>query len=437
MKLKIPFSNSILHIGKKAVEKAKRSYGYGIYQNVFGTAQTGGRVGFSALYEIYNSVVDVKQAIRKIQNAVMKAGYSFVNVNDQDAPPDPQEIEIAENIFLSPKYTFTTLKDLWVRDLCVAGNSFWYYQENLNQDPLHLEVVDPRTMAVIANKYGDVVKYKQTGAGQGTVEFDPEEIQHSILDYSTRNPVLGVSPIEAIVMDAKAEIESQKSNYHFFENQGVPAHLILLQDNLELNDKQLKELKEDFNHKYRGAENRFKAGLVPYVKDIKTIALSQKDMQYIQNRQFTTKKVVVAFGVDAFILGYTEKVQRGNADVIYKGFYENTIRPYEILFEHIINDKVFPRFGIKNIKFKVNLSDYDNKKEVAEISRLDVMAGIMTVNEARKQRGLEDNDNELADELLFNGLVLDDLAAETEIAVRSYQNALDKKSKVINNLLEI
>ena len=406
---------------------------YGFYQNIGGARNSGGRFDFSTLYNLYNRVVDIKQSIKKIQNAMAREGYEFVNRDNLLKQPDAGQAAIAQSFIDSPLSPFTKWNNIWTRDRHVAGNFFGHIEKNTTGQPLKFRPIDPRTMYVVADKYGNIIKYEQRIMGSESVSFQPEEIVHSVMDTSTINPLLGVSPIESIATEGLTELESQKSNLMFYENHSVPAHLLIVDG--ELTSEQYKELKAEIDNKFKGAENRFKSGMIPFVKDIKTIAPSQKDMQYLETRWFTTKKVVVAFGVDSFILGYTEGVQRGNADTIYKMFYENTVRPQETEFEEMINKDLFPKLGIDRILFKVKKSSYDNQQEVANITRADVLSGIMTVNEARKERGLEPSENELADELLFNGILLDDLANEMGAVAQEAIKKVEERNRKIMQLL--
>jgi len=434
MEIKIPFTNKTLYLGKKAVENAKRSFGYGMYSSIYSNLSSQGRVSFKDLYQIFNDIVDVKQAVRKIQNAVMKEGYVFIDSKGEALDMSNPQVAKAEEILNPKNRDLTVLKDIWVRDLCVAGNAYWHIQQNIEGNTMEVVPVDPRSMIVVTNKYGDKLKYLQRVAGQEQQAFDEAEMVHAVMDHSTKNPVLGVSPIESIVWEAKTEMEAQKSNFYFYENHGIPAHLLMFDENLSA--EQLREAQDELERKYKGAENRFKAGIIPHLKDVKTIAMSQKDMKYLETRAFTTRKIVIAFGVDSFILGYTDGVQRGNAEVIYKMFYENTVRPYETYLEKLINLEVLPELGLNNIKFKIKLSSYDNEKEISEITRADVIAGIMTINEARKKRGLDELDNELADEPLFQGILLDDLGQDMGQVKKIIEQRMTERNEQMYNLLE-
>jgi len=431
MKLKIPFSDTTLVLGKKAVEAAKQSLMYGVYKNFMGS---GARVNVDLLYKLYNRLVDVKQSVKKIQNATAKSGYLFEDINDPEKEPNQSDVKIIEEFINNEAMPFDIWKKTWVRDRHTAGNYYGHMEKAKSGAYLKFNPVDPRTMTVLSDKYGNIQKYIQRVMGVDSVMFDPEEIVHSKMDLSTSNPLLGVSPIEAIALEGQTEIEAQKSNFSFYENNAVPSHLLIVEQ--ELNEDQYKTLKDELDDKFKGADNRFKSGIIPFIKDIKTITPSQKDMQYLETRWFTTKKIVVAFGVDSFILGYTEGVQRGNAEVIYKGFYENTIRPLEIELEDMLNSKILPLLGVTDTKVRIKQSNYDNKKELADITRADVQFAIMTVNEARKERGLEPSDNELADELLFNGLILDDLGQEVTEIKDAVAKKMAKNNEKLYNLLD-
>jgi len=436
MKISIPFTDKTLLIGKKEVQAAKQSLMHAYWQNTFSNIKSSAaRIGFDTLYQIYNNVVDVKMAVRRKQNATAKEGFRFVDANNVNEVVTSESTIRVSQLLDNARMPFNVFVGITIRDLDVAGNAYWQIVKSKTGEVMGLKIVDPRTMIVVADKFGNVLHYKQRVGGNEDIQFEKDEIIHIVLDYSTYNPLLGASPIEAIVWDAKSELAAGMSNWVFYENNAVPSHLMIVEE--ELSPDQWQELKRNMDQQYKGAKNRFKTGIIPFVKDIKTITPSQKEMQYIQSRQFNTSKVVVAFGVDKFLLGYTEKVQRGNADVIKAMFYEDTIRPLEILLEQVVNNKLLPLLGFTDFLFKVNPSNYDNEDVVYKRTRDDVQAGIMTINEAREARGLDPSENELADELLHNGNLIDDLAAEALAPVTAaLKDQVERKENLLTNLLD-
>lgn len=436
MKINLPFGAGTVYLGKKDATLAKQRVVYGAYQNSMSDMLSNAdayRVGFETLYNIFNNVVDVKSCIKKRQMATAKEGYKLVNARDESLLPDQREVQLVNEVLNNTRSPFNRWKNNWVRDRLVSGNHFLFPVKDISGNPVYITSVDPRTMTVVSDKYGNVIKYIQRIAGQDTTVFDKNEIIHTVADYSTSNPIMGVSPIESIVWEARGEMAAQTTNYYFYENGGVPAHLLIVEE--ELADEQLAKIKQSMDENFRGSKNRFKAGLIPFVKDIRTIAMSQKDMEYLETRKFSTIKVCSAFGVDPFLLGYTEGVQRSNASIIRKDFYESVIRPEELELAEVVNTILFPLLGVGNIKFKVLESNYDDEKTERELARYEVLAGMRTINEAREVLGLSSSDNSLADELMFNGTLIDDLGNEAnQLALKTIESTLEKK-RAMENLL--
>jgi HK97 family phage portal protein len=436
MIIRNPFTGNKFFIGRKAVAAEKQKVAYGSYQNTLASMLSNAgayRIGFETLYLLYNSVGDIKSAIRRRQKTTIKEGFRLVNAKDREKPVNVSEAKFLDGFFNNQKVPFRVLKNKWVRDRQVAGNSYWQIVSSTGGAPLYLDTPDPRTMVIVADQHANVQKYLQKIQGQVVNTFDPKEIIHSVSDYSTTNPLLGVSPIESIVWEARGEMAAQTSNYFFYENNAVPSHLLIV--DTDLSPEQHDELKKQMDAAYKGSKNRFKSGIIPFVKDVKTISPSQKDMEFIASRKHATQKIASAFDVDPFLLGYTEGVQRSNASIIKQDFYESTVRPDEKEFEDLMNDIVLPRLGIKEVRFEVIESDYDDEKQERDLARVEVAAGVRTINEARKVIGLPPSDNELADELMMNGDLIDDLVEEANTtALKTVASAIERK-EAIDNLL--
>ena len=435
MIIKNPFTGAKLFIGKAQVQAEKQKIMFGSYQNTLADLMGNAgayRVGFETLYLLYNSVSDIKNCVRRRQKMVMKEGFRLLNAADPEKLPNAQQAKLAMSILQNPRMPFRKLKKIWVRDRAVSGNAYIQLVKDLSGNPIFLDMPDPRTMVIVADQHGNVQKYLQKVGGEVVNRFDPNEILHSVEEYSTSNPLLGVSSIESIIWEARGEMAASASNYFFYENNAVPAHLLILEGGLS--PEQHEELERQMKATYGGAKNKFKAGIIPFIKDVKTIAPTQKEMEYIASRKHATQKIASAFDTDPFLIGYTEGVQRSNASIIKKDYYENTARPDELELEDVVN-QILKEIGLTEIVFQAVESDYDDEKQERDLARVEVAAGIRTINEARKIIGLPESDNELADELMFNGTLVDDLAEEAnELALKTVASAIDRK-EALNNLL--
>ena len=92
---------------------------------------------------------------------------------------------------------------------------------------------------------------------------------------------------------------------------------------------------------------------------------------------------------------------------------ESTILPLLRMDEDVLNQVLLPLFGIEDDAVLA----YDNpvpgdKAFDLQQRQAAVSGGWMTLNEARKEQGMEPDDNPLADQLLFNGQPLGAAAAD-------------------------
>lgn len=421
MKIRIPF------MSKKEITD-KRPLSHGSWQNIFMNTGYSGRADVASLYYAYNNVVDIKASVRKIADATAKAGYFLEDKAGEEVVG--QELAKVEGIFY--KGGFNMFVRNYIQDLCVAGNMYWLLLKNVDGATVGIQRLDPRMMYVKITKYGEIIGYEQRNNTGDVIEYDKDEIIHKYMDSSTYNEMLGMSPIEVIITEAKTEIKSNEASLYLYENNAVPSHLLIVEEDLD--DDQYARLSKDMKQNYGGVKNKFKSGMIPHIKDIKTITPSHKDLDYVATKMLNVQKIVAALGVDKFLLGYTDGVQRGNSEEIKQAFYEDTVKAYELLFEETMNSHILPDLGVSS-KFRIRESNYKNNSVEYARTLSDVLAGVMTINEARQMRGLDESDNKLASELLFSGVVLDDLQFEQTESLKEAKAAIEKKEKVVRNLL--
>lgn len=429
MPIKVPFTS--FYIGtRKSLDALRQAVVSGSYGgNDLTSLLSGGgyRVDINTLYTLFRSNGDMGAALRRINRATFRDGLkksiSFVDATNEEKDMNESQSAQAVRAVLDTAFlSFRSMVNKWQRDRRIAGNHYFLILRNKSNAVIGLQSIDPRTMAVLCDKFGNVLGYKQEVAGSAKF-FEKEEIIHTVFDESTEHPVLGVSPIESIVWDARAELASSQRNFFFYENNAVPSHLYIVKKTLT--PENVEKLRDDVEQQFKGAEKSFKGGFLPYVEDIKTIVPSQKEMEYIKSRMFTSRKIAVAMGVDMFLLGYTEGVQRANGKIIERDFYENTTRPDEVYFgEAVLNKGLLVAMGITDVKVKTVQSAYVSEDEVYARSVVDARAGIITRNEARQMRGLSPSDNALADELMIDAVVLDDVGND----LSNIQNTVANKN---------
>lgn len=376
------------------------------------------RISVDALFTSWRNHGDVYGCVRKLQQNIGSSGYKWVSRNDPDADPDMGEVVKAEKA-LNFNRTFRTWKNLAIRDNQVTGNAYFHIEKSKgNGSPLSLERLDPRTLSAVVDKYGNVIKWIQRVQAD-TQEFSPEEVVQWKTEEDPNNPVYGLSPLETIIWEVRTDLGALINNYVFFINDATPGALYIMEEGMS--DEQTEKAIRLIQEQHKGAENKHKGLVMSGVKEVKTLSVSQKDMEFHVLRKFTTEKICAAFGVPKSVLGYVDNVNLANGREQTEQFWDGTVQPLQESLEEFINEMILPRLGITKIRIKFKPREFDDKEWDEASSRADVQLGIMTINQARQKRGMKPFDpvehGEFVDKpMIYNGLAvtpLEDIALDT------------------------
>lgn len=344
------------------------------------------RISVDNLYTVWRNHGDVMACVRELSENVGVAGYYFENKANPDSEPNAKSVELAEKMLASGK-TWRQMKRRIIMDAEVTGNCYLHVEKSAgNGQPLKLTPVDPRTMSVVTDRYGDIVRWVQRYKG-ATVEFAPDEILHFKVTDDPNSPVFGLSPLETIFWEVKTDLAAVISNFAFFENDAVPAAQYILDE--DISDEEAEEAIEKLKEQIRGAENRHQGAAMKGIKEVKILSVSQKDMEFHVLRRFTTEKICAGYGVPKSVLNYTDDVNYANGAEQTKKFWEGTIEPLQEALAEFINKQLLPALGVNDIVLKFETRKFDDAAFEAMSSRADLQLGVMTINEIREQRGLQ------------------------------------------------
>jgi capsid portal protein len=177
--------------------------------------------------------------------------------------------------------------------------------------------------------------------------------------------------------------------------------------------------KEQFNTQYKGTGNAHKMLIGGWVKDIKTLSVTPRDMEFINQRKLTTEKISAVFWVPKSILGYVDNVNYANAKELRKEYIEWTIIPYQNDFENILNtvaSKFLPLI-YENYWIRCDWEQVDETEIIYENQRKDIALWVISINEARLDRWLEVSKDENADKLMINRnmVLLEDITLDATL----------------------
>lgn len=332
---------------------------------------------FELFFKYYRKNIDIYWCIREIAQTVGKGWLLLKNSNWDVIENDEVKSAFDRNGW------FDMLKRSIIRNISVCWNAFLLIQTSANGTFYWIQSLDPRTIRIVVNVYGEPMKYIQETSWVRQ-EFKPEQILHCYNELDPDNEIFWFSPMEWIITDVLAENESALTNYYYFKNNAIPSQLIVLEEWMKEDEQEntIDQLKRDFGW---GWKNKHKIAVLNGIKDIKTMQDSFKDMDFEVLRKFTTNKVCTAYSVPKTILWYTDWVNYTNADTQYFKFIENTVVPREekiaIWINQILNK--FQSIWEIIVEFDSDhINDFDKRVDI-KIKQLQYW--LITPNEARQE----------------------------------------------------
>ena len=354
-----------------------------------GVALSGLKISTESLFTVWRNHADVFACVRELMTNTGSQGYMWVNVADESKDANKASVKIVEDAFKYNGQSFRTIKEQLVKYAKISGNAYLFCVKSKTGKVLGFEVIDPRTIAVVTNQYGDVLKWIQNCKGLSQ-EYEPDEILQFKIDTDPNNPVFGISPIEPMIWECRTDLAAMISNYALFANDAVPGAQYVLDDSL--NEEEQAQAFKAIKAQLEGPENSNRSAILPFVKEIKSLRLTQRDMEFGAMRKMTTEKICSSFGVPKAILNYTDGVNYANGDAQDRKFWEGTINPLQGQLSDFYNNQILPALGISDIRHEYNEKTFENQQWDEASSRADLEHGVYTINEIREKRGYQKYD---------------------------------------------
>ena len=284
--------------------------------------------------------------------------------------------------------TRKTLKDKYYTNYFCSGDIYMYPKENILWE-ITCQIADSRTIVKNADKFWTVQSYTQMSGG--AVKNIPYDwLYNSIVRYDPNNPVYWKSLYKSIVYDALSDKESSKRQFYFFKNSAVPNAVFMLDPEIT-NKETLDMIKSDMKDKYQWSENSHKTIISSAIKDIKILELSNKDLDLINLRKFVIQKMAILFQIDPRVIWFmTDSWADRSINAIRKEAGE-TIENLSNVFEDDINS-FYRQFINKKADFRIKLDNesFEDREVVEENQRKDVQLWLITINEVRNERELNE-----------------------------------------------
>ena len=284
-----------------------------------------------------------------------------------------------------------TRGDLWQATeiyLNLWGQAFWALERDENGGR-EIWPLRPDRVTVLPDRQRHIRGFVYRGRAGAAVAYTPEEMVW-LRYFNPLEEYAGLSPLAPARLSVDMGGDGLRFNRNFLRNSAQP-DFVLLTD-AQLTDAEIEDFYQRWEMRYRGPQNAHRPAIANFVRDIRTLGLSHRDMDFIRGLRWSLEEVSRAYGVPKPLLSDLERATFANINAAERIFWRNTIVPELRFFEEQLNRMLLPRLGYPDLELAFDLSaiealqEDENQRVSREMQLLD--RGVLTINELRRQRNL-------------------------------------------------
>ncbi|MCH7719259.1 MAG: phage portal protein, partial [Chloroflexi bacterium] len=248
---------------------------------------------------LYGSVF---AAIRRRQSAVIKP--EIVLFRKGRAGNEPEVIEEHEALDalhrINESLTFSQGFGLIEQHKCTAGSAYWIKRRAGGRQggrTVEFEIWDPFQTRIIPDPRKPWVPLEfrrriPMKAEEEVVAAEDVLFMRHVID--PRNLLNGLSPIGAVRMTVDTSMEALRYNQKLFDNDASPAIVYSMPD---ASQAEVERVEQEMERKFRGTDNKHKGLITTGELTEVSRALSQKDMEFMEQQRWTKAEVATVFEI--------------------------------------------------------------------------------------------------------------------------------------------
>lgn len=353
------------------------------------------RVSYSMLEQVYKKESWVRAAVDVIVRTATSNGWRLVPVPginkdkkavlQKDIAKDENVRKLIELLEQPNDYdTFTDITSEIITDLHIYGDAYLeVVRDKATNLPVAIFNVYCPSMRVRVDEHGVILGYVQKMDWDKDVEFELDQIIHFRL-INPGSEVYGLSPLESLIIAVETDLYAQSYNKDFFKNDATPRLHVDLGD---CTLPQLKRMREYWRTVYKGKGNAHKTIVTEGNAKITPIGTPPKDMEFLNQRKFNRDEILAVLGVPPIMVGIVESSNRANSKEQSNAFKTEKIIPLQKMIAAKLNKSLVAEFTDEYV-LKFAELDLRDALDAAKIDRIDLEAGVRTVDEVRRDRGL-------------------------------------------------
>lgn len=283
-----------------------------------------------------------------------------------------------------------TRADLWRATeiyLNLWGSAFWMLDRD-GEGRAEIWPLRPDRVSIVPDRERYIRGFVYQGR-EGRMALGADEV----VWFRYFNPLeeyAGLSPVAPARLAVDMGQDGLRFNRNFLRNSAQPDFVLLT--NEYMNDGEVDDFYRRWEARFRGPERARRPAVASFVRDIKTLGLSHREMDFIQGLRWSLEEVSRAYGVPRPLLSDLERATFSNVNAAERFFWRNTMVPEMGFLSQQVTRSLFPLLGYGDLELEFDLTaiealaEDENARAAREAQLLD--RGVLTINEVRQSRGL-------------------------------------------------
>ena len=289
---------------------------------------------------------------------------------------------------ISDWYSFV---ETLVTYLNVAGNTYTLKERNRSGKVSALYHLRPDRVRIIGGDHG-AEGYVYTVGGKD-YSIPREDICHLALP-NPGGDLYGLSPLQVLARNVNLDLNMTDFAKVYFQNAGVPSGLLKLKRRLNTQE-EASVIRSRWRSQFGGRNNFHRIAVLDEDADYVPMANSPKDMALTELHDLTESRICAVFGVPAILVGANVGLQRStysNYREARMAFHSETLEPMVSRILRHINRNMFDEYSgneTLTVDWAEMRSGLDDREAMTSRVTGLFAGGILTLNEAREQLGLQ------------------------------------------------
>jgi len=275
--------------------------------------------------------------------------------------------------------------------LMVAGNAYTLKERSRSGKIAALYHLRPDRMRIIGGDHG-AAGYIYSVSGTD-YSLPVEDVCHLALP-NPGGDLYGLSPLQVLARNVNLDLNMTDFAKVYFQNAGVPSGLLKLKRRLNTQE-EASVIRSRWRSQFGGRNNFHRIAILDEDADYVPMANNPKDMALPELHDLTESRICSVFGVPAILVGANVGLQRStysNYREARMAFHSETLEPMVSRILRHFNRNMFSEYPgneMLTVDWAQMRSGLDDREAMTTRVTGLFAGGILTLNEAREQLGLE------------------------------------------------